>query len=56
MTLKGYYRETIYPRFSIYKIYIINMFNEFSMYTVAVKNDEKIEDRYPDYIDLGGVI
>lgn len=56
MTLKGYYLETLYPRFAIYRILIINFIGEFSTYNVAINVGDKIEDRYPDYTDLGGIL
>ena len=56
MTLKGYYLETLYHRFNIYRIIIINMLNEVSTYTVAINISQDIKTFYPDYVDLGGII
>lgn len=58
MTLKGYYLETIYPRFKVYRIIVINFINELETYTTAINwNDDKtMEERYPGYINLGGIV
>ena len=56
MTLKGYYLETLYPRFAIYRIIVINFIGELSTYTTAVNVGDKIENRYPGYKDLGGIL
>lgn len=58
MTLKGYYLESLYPRFKVYRIIVINFCNEVETYTTAINfNDEyTMKERYPDYIDLGGII
>lgn len=56
MNLKGYYLETLYPRFKVYRIIIINYLNEVETYTTAVNIGYNIKDMYPDYIDLGGIL
>ena len=56
MTIKGYYLEALYPRFKVYMIIVINYVNELSTYTTAINLGQKIEDYYPSYINLGGII
>lgn len=56
MVIKGYYLESLYPRFSIYRIIVINYLYELSTYNVAINVGDDIKERYPDYIDLGGIL
>ena len=58
MVLKGFYLESLYPRFKVYRVIVINFLNECNTYTVAINfNDHMtMQERYPDYIDLGGII
>lgn len=55
MTLKGYFIEAIYPRYTVYRIVIINYIHEVSSYNVAIHFTESIQEWYPDYVDLGGM-
>ena len=56
MNIKGYYLEALYPRFAIYRILIINFVGSFESYNVAINLGQHIEDYYPSYTDLGGMI
>lgn len=58
MTLKGYYLETLYPRFKVYRVIVINFYNELNTYTVAINYNDHLTmaERYPGYTDLGGII
>lgn len=58
MTIKGFYLESLYPRFKVYRVIVINFINECNTYTVAINynDDMTMQERYPDYIDLGGII
>lgn len=56
MSIKGYFLEALYPRFKVYRIIIINFCNEVTTYPTAINIGQNIEDYYPGFTDLGGIL